>query len=297
MIIGKTDHYFGAYLEKYGVEKLLTMDRVQTEAGTGGFLKDIGEFDVYDGKQSLVLSADVLDGFSFDLEAEAGMYYHSYFEGREKLSGEYGSSQVFKINGNQQWLVFSKYLYDNGFFENMSDEEMLRTDKSLAQITASMDRLNYCNDQKSYNMLINKTVTELIYGEMEQEEEKSWYYAGEESMRTSLEAAVEKLQDFCDQSVPEELRAGFRKLIDQFQTYNEDQLEGYQSFAERYEDIYQRYLDLYRDDTDESQETEQEISHSLSAPPEVHGNTGQYYDSLKAYFRQLLENSRNGWNK
>ena len=77
------------------------------------------------------------DGFLHHIRPvwEAGVkQYHvswrsdqQYFYSRYICSGQTNSSgSVFQEKGTRQWQVFSEQLYKNGFFEGMSDEEVLK---------------------------------------------------------------------------------------------------------------------------------------------------------------------------
>lgn len=117
---------------------------------------------------------------------------------QEEIKKEY-SGNVFAGTGDfkQQYLVFSESLYNNGFYDSMSDEEVLRMENLLKNITSGMDSIN------GSGLNVNRE-TEMSH----------------EAARLDLVSSVSALKYFAGKYVPEDMRDSFNNLINQYESYN-----------------------------------------------------------------------------
>ena len=117
---------------------------------------------------------------------------------KEAVSQEY-SGNVFSGTGDfkQQYLVLSENLYNNGFYDNLSDDEVQSMEGLLRQITSGMDSIN------GSGLNINP------------ENEMS-----HEAAKMELTSSVNALNYFADKYVPEEMRDSFKEVVKQYESYN-----------------------------------------------------------------------------
>ena len=117
---------------------------------------------------------------------------------KEAVSQEY-SGNVFSGTGDfkQQYLVLSENLYNNGFYDNLSDDEVKSMEGLLRQITSGMDSIN------GSGLNINP------------ENEMS-----HEAAKMELASSVNALNYFADKYVPEEMRDSFKEVVKQYESYN-----------------------------------------------------------------------------
>lgn len=95
----------------------------------------------------------------------------------------------------QQYLVFSENLYNNGFYNDMSDDEVKDTEDLLRQITSGMDSIN--------------SLTTLAEEEM-----------SHEAAKLELSSSVNALNYFAETRVAEDIRDSFKELVKQYESYN-----------------------------------------------------------------------------
>lgn len=128
---------------------------------------------------------------------------------------------VFWSNTGNQWLVFSEKLYNNGFYDNMSDEEVKGAETLLAKITAGMDHLSRTQYQTGMEFSD-------YYGH------GANYFMGSNEVNMELESSAAALKAFSDQYLNEENKEEFNSLIDSYYSHNEQIIEGYQSPVESF---------------------------------------------------------------
>ena len=110
-----------------------------------------------------------------------------------------------------QFSTISKALSEMGYYDNLSDEEVLETDKLLANITYGMN--NICGNFR--------VETETRAPEL------SSYAA-----KFELESSTAALRQFADKYLPEHMRETFQNLVDKYYEHNSKALEGYRSTRE-----------------------------------------------------------------
>lgn len=126
---------------------------------------------------------------------------------REALRAEEGGN-AFTGTGDfkKQYLVLSENLYNNGFYSNLSDEEVRDMEEMLKDITSGMESINGSGLNKNYS-------TEMSH----------------EAAKLELISSVNALNYFADKYVPEEIRASFKEMIKQYESYNCGQVEMHKS--------------------------------------------------------------------
>lgn len=122
-------------------------------------------------------------------------------------------NDIFSYRPKDQWLIFSQYLFDAGFFDEMSNGEMNEIESLLQQITDGLDSL-----------------TELGID----------FYSRVKKPLDSYEAQLElisstkALKMFSETFLDGEVKAGFDALIEQYWNHNEKKVRNYRSVEERF---------------------------------------------------------------
>lgn len=109
-----------------------------------------------------------------------------------------------------QFGIISDELSKMGFYDNMSDDEVLQVERILAGITYGMNSV--CGNVKE---------------EVPDSKQLSSYAA-----RFELESSTAALRQFSEKFLPEDMRENFSNLIDQYYEHNAKLLEGYRSSRE-----------------------------------------------------------------
>lgn len=122
---------------------------------------------------------------------------------KEAVAQEY-SENVFAGTGDfkQQYIVLSEKLYNNGFYDNLSDDKVHNMEDMLRKITSGMDRIN----GSGLNVNPEK---ELSHNASKQE----------------LTSSVNALKYFADKFVPEKMRDSFLAVVKQYESYNSSKVE------------------------------------------------------------------------
>ncbi len=109
------------------------------------------------------------------------------------------SENAFAGTGDfkQQYLVFSENLYNKGFYDDMSDDEVKKMESMLKDITSGMDSINgsRLNADRETGM-------------------------SHEAAKLDLISSVNALNYFADKYVPKEMQDSFKTLINQYEMYN-----------------------------------------------------------------------------
>lgn len=128
-------------------------------------------------------------------------------------------SDIFSYRPQDQWLVFSQYLHDNGQFDGRSVTEMEEIENLLVDITDGLDNLNIAT-QKGRDLKIgSKAITQQLTSAEAQLE---------------LGASIAALQLFNEKYVTGEVKEGFQLLIDSYTKRNESQVLNYRSIEEKF---------------------------------------------------------------
>lgn len=122
-----------------------------------------------------------------------------------------------------QYTVFTKALSEMGFYDDMSDEAVLKTENLLVDITHTMNQL--CGYFKCESLDGEKVSVSSYAAKME------------------LESSTAALRQFAEKCLPQEMRARFGKLTEQYYEYNAKKLEGYRSAEETANESTAKILD------------------------------------------------------
>lgn len=125
----------------------------------------------------------------------------------EAAGAEMGGN-VFNGTGDfrKQYLVLSENLYNNGFYEELSDEEVRDMEEMLQDITAGMESINGNGFNRNYS-------TDMSH----------------EAARLELISSVNALNYFADTYVPEGMRDSFKEMIEQYESYNRERVEAHRN--------------------------------------------------------------------
>lgn len=149
-------------------------------------------------------SVEFLDGVRERKEAQRAE--------EERIRQEYSflnPENAFNRIGTQFGII-SDELSKMGFYDNLSDDEVLQIDRILYGITYGMNSV--CGNVKE---------------EVSDSKQLSSYAA-----RFELESSTAALRQFSEKFVPEDMRESFSNLIDQYYEHNAKLLEGYRSSRE-----------------------------------------------------------------
>lgn len=121
---------------------------------------------------------------------------------------------IFSYRPKDQWMVFSQFLYDEGFFDSISKEEMNQTEALLQKITAGLDSVV----QHGIDFSGDTVKTQL------------------DSYETQLELAssISALSFFSEKFLSGEIKKGFDSLIIDYANHNTKNLENYKSIEETF---------------------------------------------------------------
>lgn len=100
-------------------------------------------------------------------------------------------------NEPTQYLVFSKFLYDKGFFKDMNDEQAGKMEDVLRNITAGMDSIRGPLDAGRWDNSMSH-----------------------EAAKLDLISSVNALYYFADTYISEDMRDSFKELIKEYENYN-----------------------------------------------------------------------------
>lgn len=228
MIIGNSNIFTGAYNERIYSQNNQTL-QISKEK----------EFEILNGikEASKTLNIDRSDKTSISQEAKDFLCSDA---AREKMQADlidlYNKSGVelkqialenpedkFWVNTGNQWLTLSEELYNNGFYDNMSDEDVKEVEDILAKITAGMDSLS----RTMYNTGID--YNKYVSG-------RSYFMDSSEAI-LELESAKSALKYFCKTKVDESLKESFNDLIDNFYSHNSKLISEYKSPMESFNKV------------------------------------------------------------
>ena len=152
--------------------------------------------------------------------------FTDYTQQQEKLQQNNPDDAFWGSTGNQ-WLVFSKKLYDNGFYDNMTDEEVKQMENILDKITGGMDGFGRVQYGVGLNIdaYMEAGGSSGIGFNLLTESGELW---------TELESSTAALKYFAEKYIQDdELKAEFNGLAEQYYAHNSEQLDGYQSLSEK----------------------------------------------------------------
>lgn len=159
--------------------------------------KDYEDMGIHAGKFTVDISPDSQEFMSWVTQRKEAQRAE-----RERLEAENPWSP-FEYRGDlsknepTQYLVFSKFLYDKGFFNDMSDEQAGKMEDMLKNITAGMDSIRGPLDAGRWDSSMSH-----------------------EAAKLDLLSSVNALGYFAETYVPEGMRDSFKELIKEYENYN-----------------------------------------------------------------------------
>lgn len=161
-----------------------------------------------------------------DTEEFMNGLFTGYTQQQEKLQQNNPDDPFWGSTGNQ-WLVFSKKLYDSGFYDNMTDEEVKQMENILDKITGGMDGFGRVQHGAGLNID--------AYMEAGGSSGSGFHFLTEsKELWTELESSTAALKYFAEKYIQDdELKAEINGLAQQYYMHNSEQLDGYQSLSEK----------------------------------------------------------------
>lgn len=127
-------------------------------------------------------------------------------EAARAAEAESGNAFIGTGDFKQQYLVLSENLYNNGFYDKLSDDEVRDMEQMLKDITSGMESINGSGLNRNFS-------TEMSH----------------EAAKLELISSVNALNYFADKYVPEEMRDSFKEMIKQYESYNSKKVAAHKS--------------------------------------------------------------------
>ena len=135
---------------------------------------------------------------------------------KEVAAGREATDEFWE-NPTNQWLNFTKYLDQHGFYENRSDEDVKKFENLLSEITNGMDFLT--------GLQFNTGFID-VRGSFHSGPRP---YMSKAEAITSLESSTNALSYLAEKLLPDDQKEGFSKLIDLYKSHNEKIIEDYKN--------------------------------------------------------------------
>lgn len=243
MTIGGSNLFMGAYAERVADRTLHTdtwrqISEEQEKEMTDRVTEAMKQIKSLRNKQDSVSISE--EGKAFlcsdavkDNMRETGALLDKMYTDNAKLQEKLQQTDPddpFWGNTGNQWLVFSEHLHKNGFYDAMSDEEVIAVERLLDQMTTGMDGVsNALYDTGSGLNLydINSLAGTRTTG-------FDLFNETSESLTMDLESSTAALKYFGEKYIADKgLRDEFNGLVDKYHSHNAEILQGYQSPAEK----------------------------------------------------------------
>lgn len=128
-------------------------------------------------------------------------------------------TDIFSYRPQDQWVVFSQYLNDTGFFDGKDVGEIEEIENLLVDITDGMDNLHIATQHGRDIKKGSKPITqELTNAEAQLE----------------LASSTSALKIFSEKFVMDDIKEGFNQLIEQYTKRNENRVMNYASIEEKF---------------------------------------------------------------
>ena len=135
---------------------------------------------------------------------------------KEVAAGREATDEFWE-NPTNQWLNFTKYLDQHGFYENRSDEDVKKFENLLSEITNGMDFLT--------GLQFNTGFMD-VRGSFHSGPRP---YMSKAEAIASLESSTNALSYLAEKLLPDDQKEGFSKLIDLYKNHNEKIIEDYKN--------------------------------------------------------------------
>lgn len=128
-------------------------------------------------------------------------------------------SDIFSYRPQDQWLIFSQYLNDNGIFDGKNAKEIEEIENLLVDITDGLDNLEIATQKGRDIKSGSKPITQQLTSAEAQLE---------------LASSTAALQLFSGKYVTGDAKEGFHQLIEQYTKRNEARVLSYTSIEEKF---------------------------------------------------------------
>lgn len=128
-------------------------------------------------------------------------------------------SDIFSYRPQDQWLIFSQYLNDNGIFDGKNAKEIEEIENLLVDITDGLDNLEIATQKGRDIKSGSKPITQQLTSAEAQLE---------------LASSTAALQLFSEKYVTGDVKEGFQQLIEQYTKRNEARVLSYTSIEEKF---------------------------------------------------------------
>ncbi|MFD1387722.1 hypothetical protein ACFQ4Z_13025 [Oceanobacillus oncorhynchi subsp. oncorhynchi] len=187
-------------------------------------------------------------------------------------------SDLFSYRPYHQYLVFSQYLNDTGFYEDHDRDTIQNMENILMQVTEALDSLGHYH----------------VNGRM-----GSGSRGGGELMLSSAEAQLEfassvsALHVFSDKFLTDnsKVKEGFDQLIDQYTTHNKDAVTNHRSVHEKFFEARAKMTNLPPVSLDAEQRKNLTITNKLGATEYTSEEIMDMVDKYTKQFNELKDAS------
>lgn len=301
MKINGNEIFMGAYAERHldkfqFNQKALSLSEEKEKAITTGIKEAFNFLNLQNQGVSVSISKEDMDflcseeGFE-KIKKDAEDLYIKNASQQKVITKDKNPEDLFWNNTGNQWLVFSEFLYNDGFYTNMSDAEVKEFEDTLAYITSGMDRLSR-----------SQYMTGIDFSAFEEEFN---YFMTQGEAITALESSTAALRYLSDKMVPTEQRGEFNKLIDMYYAHNTEVISEYnnpmESFNKVIAGIHSKklpYSSLSEEMADKPV-SEYQYTIALGKIDKLEAEKKQYQDEVAALFEMLKESAKSSevWNK
>lgn len=285
--------FMGAYAERnYNncqlEQGVLSVSEEKAEAITTGIKEAFYALNLHNREVKVSVSQEDIDflcsedGFRKMKQDAVDLYMHNYDQ-QKVIAKDKNPDDLFWNNTGNQWLLFSEALYRDGFYTEMSDEEVKVFEDTLAYITSGMD----CLSRSQY-------LTGIEFSSF-QEEYKYFMSSGEAALE--LESSVTALRYLSDTLLSNEQQEGFGKLIDMYYMHNQEVLSEYsnpmESFHKVVAGIYAKKESDFKqlDKVADKPAGEYRYTVMLGKIEQSEKEKDQYREDLQTLFDQLGSNA------
>lgn len=162
------------------------------------------------------------EGFE-KMKQDAAQMYIKQANMQRQFGADKDPNDPFWENTREQWMIFSEYLYNNDFYTNMSDEEVLEMEGMLAHITSGMNQISGIE----YGMAPCTVMTSHTYNFNYAGGADGGFYMDSAEAIVELESSVNALKTFSEKYVSKDMQEEFNRLIDKYYEHNKGILADY----------------------------------------------------------------------
>ncbi len=225
MIINGNDIFMGARIERNWQAGIQRQDREQSNESkrasavqkAAADLESKGHNVVQSGNVKVSISQTAYDRLFTEegneqVRSEAKEFWTMNAERQKEIANGREQDDIFWTSTGNQWTVFSKHLYDNGFYDDMTDEDIEEIEETLARITGGMDGVS------RWQYHTGVCLSDYSYGNVMRQDEAAM----------ELESSTAALSCFADQFLSGDKREEFGRLVDLYHAHNTEILKDYE---------------------------------------------------------------------